>query len=437
MKKMNLFNRTMLLAAALLMTGGLYATTNFYAWDMTTERPLSGSNTQGISCGNLTFEEKDITVELWLNISTENFVNGATVFSSRHNGDHGLSLDVSSDGRLRGFFKNDTNADKLNGRTDNVFPFFFEKNDIADKWVHIAIVFSSTNNISRSYLNGEVYQDLVKNTDPYTPYSIEWLGNIKTDGNNVGGFRLGYWYNNAVNLLYAKIADLRIWSVGRTDEEIKANYNKNLSGTAEDNPGLYLNYRFYTYERGFINDASLEITTNKGWCNPEAGWNTYYTRETLSAFPQNLAVADELLSWNTSEGEWEVSVFKSEDDAQVFTDTVNTNSISLQNIDELEANTAYYAKVRTLNNGFWSGQVTSETFTVTKTITGFAATEKEPAISVSNGLLVIHAENSRILNIHTLTGQLVRRINIVAGKNTVSNLPKGIYLVGKQKIAII
>lgn len=425
MKKMYFFNRMLLLVSAILMTGGLYAQTNSYAWDMSATRPGA---TDGISCGTLGFTETDITIELWLNIPTSNFNNGVTIASTRHDGVKGFSLDVTSDGKLRGFFRND-NGDKLNGRTDFVFPFFFEKADIIDKWVHIAIVFSSTNNIARSYLNGEVYQDLVKTTDPYEPYNIGWIGN------GTGALRLGYWYAASAKF-YGKIADFRIWSVGRTDAEIKANYNKNLTGTSEDNPGLYLNYRFYTYERGFINDANPTVATNKGWCNPEAAWNTYYTRETLSLQPQNLSIADGLLTCDTSTGAWEVNVYKADDNTLAFSDTINTNSLSLNSIEELSEGVTYFAKVRTQNNGFWSGQVTSEPFTVTKISTGVDKIEQQTTVRVSNGSLIINTENSQTVNIYAVSGQLIRRINIVAGENIVSNLPKGIYLVDNQKVVV-
>lgn len=425
MKKFYSFNRILLLALAVLMSCGLYAQTNFYAWNMATVRP---GDTDGIACGVLGFAETDITIELWLNIPTSNFTNGVTIASSRHDGVKGFSLDVSSDGRLRGFFRND-NGDKLNGRTDFVFPFFFEKVDIVDKWVHIAIVFSSTNNIARSYLNGEVYQDLVKSTNPYEPYNIGWIGNA------TGALRLGYWYAGSAKF-YGKIADFRVWSVGRTNEEIKANYNKNLTGTYEENPGLFLNYRFYTYERGFVNDANPTVATNKGWCNPEASWNTYYTRETLSLYPRNLAIAGGSLSWDTSDGAWEVNIYNTENNSLAFSDTINTNSISLNSIEALSDGVTYYAKVRTQNNGFCSGQIISEPFTVIKTSTGVDTIEKQTTLRVTNGSLIINANNPQTIYIYTVSGQLIRSISTLAGENIVSDLSKGIYLVNNQKVVI-
>ena len=431
MKKINLFKRLMLLVSALLVVGGSFATNNFNAWDMSVART---GTSQGIACGNLNFTGKDITIELWLNIPSSNFVNGVTIASTRHNGNNGFSIDVTSDNRLRAFFRND-DGDKLDGRTDFVFPFFFNKEDIVDKWVHIAIVFSSTDNIARSYLNGEVYQDIVKSENPYTPYEIGWIGNIKPDGNNVGGLRLGYWYNESGNF-YGKIADFRIWSVGRTDEEIKANYNKNLTGTYENNPGLYINYRFYTYERGFINDAYPDVAANKGWCNPEGNWNTYYKRETLSTLPQALTIANEALSWTTSAGEWEVTIFKKEDDTKVYADTIATNSITLNTLAELAEGANYYAQVRTLNNNVWSGLATSADFTVDKNGTGLNETTQDEVFSVINGSLLIKTEKPHTLNIYTVAGQLVRSIRLVAGENTINGLAEGFYIANNKKIAI-
>lgn len=125
MKKINFLNRTLLLFAAIVLmsVSSLYAQTNFYGWDMSATRPGA---TDGISCGALGFTEKDITIELWLNIPEANFLSGVTIASTRLADNAGFSLDVSTDGRLRGFFLN-TSGDKLPGRTDGVFPFFFQQ----------------------------------------------------------------------------------------------------------------------------------------------------------------------------------------------------------------------------------------------------------------------------------------------------------------------
>lgn len=398
---------------------------DFYACDMSAARP---GDQDGISCGNIEFTGKDITIELWLNIESANFTSEAMIASTRINGNKGFSLDVTKDAtQLRGFFRND-NGDKLNGRTDYVFPFFFAKADVVDKWVHIAIVFSSTNNIARSYLNGEIYEDLVKSTEPYEPYNIGWIGNENFS------MRLGYWYA-ATAKLYAQMADFRIWSVGRTDEQIKENYNKNLVGDNLSNYGLYLNYKFDNYERNFVNNANPTVATNSGWYNPATDWNTYYTQETLSAYPRNLAIAEGVMSWDATDGEFEVVVFN-EEDTQVASTSVDVNSISLSTISGLSENTNYYAKVRTLNNGFYSGWVTSDNFTVTKTATGIDMLGNTFTVVSKANELIINSDSPRTMNLRAIDGRTVRVVNVSEGETVVSGLSAGIYLLDNQKVVI-
>lgn len=427
MKKINLsFWMTMLLST-FFWTGGLFAATNFYSWNLLTERPLSGVNTQGISCGTVGFTDKNITIELWLNIPEEKATAGAVIASTRHDGSKGFSIDLAanpSNGNsvdVRAFFKN-TSVAAGDGK-DKIFTLFLPRENFVGKWGHLAFVLSSANNEICSYVNGELYEKI-------DGVDVDWLGN------HTGALRLGYWYDKVVNLFYGKIADFRIWSVARTAEEIKANYNKNLEGTYVENPGLYINYRFYTYERGFVNDANPTVTTNKGWCSPDAAWNTYYTRETLAAFPQNLAVANETLSWDTGTEKWEVSLFKSDDDSQVAVDTLTQNFLNLKEVPGLDIGTLYYAKVRTFNNGVWSGQVASSSFSVTSHTSGLQKLERKANLLVRNGSLIIETEFPQSVNIYTLAGKLLRRVDVLAGKNTISGLPKGLYFAGNQKFVI-
>ncbi|MDR2626923.1 MAG: LamG domain-containing protein [Dysgonamonadaceae bacterium] len=355
MKKMNLFKRTTLLVVALAMVGGLCATTNFYAWEF-----KNGHN--GIAAGELQFTDHSISIEFWINMTAASVATAGSNIFETWGDPYGFLIAIreeASGNKVRFLAKSNDGETASNSTS---YAFLPPADSYTDKWAHLAFVVSESEQKAYCYLNGELYGT--------ANAPLGYYGNYRKSDNakrtlNIAG---AYW-NSAK--FYGKLADIRIWSVARTAEEIKVNYNKNLTGTYADNPGLYLNYRFSSYERGFNNEANPAVSTNKAWCNPEGNWNTYYTRETLSAFPQNLAVANEILSWDTGEGEWEVSVFKSEDDANVFTGTVSTNSIPLQTIDELEGNTDYYAKVRTLNNGVWSGQVTSGVFTVTKQPPGF------------------------------------------------------------------
>jgi len=417
MKKMNFINRMVLLVSALLITSGTYAQKDFNTW-------VFKSGSAGIAAGRLAFVSKSITVEFWINAPAAAIATNSEIMESWHN-PNGIRINMNAhDGgyALRLFAKDNTVSPEPQAAS-----IIIPTEHYLDKWAHIAYVISSDDEKAYAYVNGEYFAEV--------PMVGGYYGNYRSDGTSTRAFSIAtaFWGTPVFN---GKLADIRIWSVARTAEEIKANYNKNLIGTYEDNPGLYLNYRFYTYERGFINDANPDVAANKGWCNPEAGWNNYYSRETLSAYPRNLAIADETLSWDTSDGEWEVTIFKSEDNNQVATETVSTSSILLNSIGVLEENTNYYAKVRTLNNGVWSGQVTSEAFTITKGITGINEIEKETTLYVRDGSVIVKAENAQTLSIYSISGQLVRSVSLGAGENVISGLAKGFYMANSHKIVI-
>lgn len=420
MKKMYSFNRMLLLFAAIVSMSvfNLHAQTDFKAWEFKTGH-------SGISGGNLTFTNHSITIEFWMNMSqaTASTAN-SNVFESFLD-PNGVNICIRANGTggpldLR-FFVKDTQA------TPQAVYFYVPSATYTEKWTHFAFVVSEADQKAYLYVNGELLSEKAAPGGYY--------GNYKADGTTTRGFNIGgaFWSSPK---FYGKMADVRVWSVARTAEEVKANYNKNLEGTNAVNTGLYLNYRFNSFERGVINDANPDNTTNKGWCNPSTDWNTFYGTETLSAYPRNLAIAEGSLSWDTSTGAWEVNVYKADDNTLAFSDTINTNSLSLNSIEELSEGVTYFAKVRTQNNGFWSGQVTSEPFTVTKTSTGIDKIEQQTTVRVSNGSLIINTENSQTVNIYAVSGQLIRRINIVAGENIVSDLSKGVYLVSNQKVVV-
>mgnify|MGYP001017613393 CR=1 FL=1 len=412
MKKLNFLSRTLLLitAVTLMSISNLYANEDFKAFDFKT-----GHN--GMWADNLTFTDHSITIEFWMNMSqTTATTEGSNVFESFHD-PNGIIINIrnNADSLELRFFVKDRQA------TPQAVFFYVPSATYTEKWTHFAFVVSESDEKSYLYINGELFGE--KNVVG------GYYGNYREDGVSTRSFNIGGAFWGSAKF-YGKLADVRVWSVARTAEEVKANFNKHLDAVPV---GLYINYKFNSFERGQVNFAG---ENNKGWCNPEASWHTYYGTETLSAYPRNLAITDGSLSWDTSAGEWEVSVFKSSDDANVFTDTITTNSVSVNEIAELVNNTNYYAKVRTLNNGVWSGQVTSEVFTVSKVSTGFDKIENQTKLRVNNGVLIINAEHPQTLNIYAVNGQLIRSVNVVAGENTVSNLSKGLYLVNNQKIVI-
>ena len=421
MKNVNFLNRMLLsfAAVALMSIFNLHAQTDFKAWELKTGH-------SGIAGGNLTFTGHSITMEFWMNMTQATATTvSSNVFESFLDPD-GINICIRANSannsalELR-FFVKDAQA------TPQAVYFYVPSATYTDKWTHFAFVVSETEGKAFLYVNGE----LLGQTAAVGGY----YGNYKADGTTTRALNIGgaFWSSPK---FYGKFADIRVWSVARTAEEIKANYNKNLEGTFANNTGLYLNYRFYTFERGVLNDANPDVTTNKGWCNPSTAWDTYYATETLSAYPRNLAITEGSLSWDTSAGAWEVNVYKADDNTLAYTDTIATNSVTLNTITELAESTNYYAKVRTRNNGFWSGAVTSGSFTVTRTTTGLDVVGQTMIFRTVDGALVVSAEKAQILNIYSINGQLVRNVNIVTGDNYVNDLSKGVYLINNKKFII-
>lgn len=414
------------MVTALLMANGLFAQTNFNAWEF-----KAGSNGLGTD-GGLDFVSNSITMEFWINMAETGLVKSATIMESF--GDpHGIYVCVRENSNnanaleLRLFVKDNTDP------TPQGVTFFVPTSYYIGKWAHVAFVVSKDTEKGYLYVNGEPFGEPV-------PAKGGYYGNYRKSDNAKRNFNLGGMFWSATNpaLVDTKLADVRIWSVARTAEEIKANYNVNLTGTSVENPGLFLNYRFGAKTRPFQNDANAEgSTVNRLWANPNVGnWAELHELETLSAYPQNLAIADETLSWATSAGEWEVSIFKKTDDTKVFADTIATNSIVLNMIDELAVGVEYYAKVRTLNNGVFSGLVTSADFTVEKKGTSIDEAVQDVAFSVIDGNLIVKAEKAQTLNIYTVAGQLVRSVSLVEGENTISGLAKGFYIANNNKVII-
>lgn len=418
MKKVNILNRALLIIAAIVLTNvsSLHANVDFKAWEFKTGQT-------GIAGGKLSFTGHSLTVEFWLNMSstaaaTEN-MNVIETFGDPY----GINFCIR---------KNSANSNALelrlfakdNQATPGIVYFYIPADKYTDKWAHIAYVISEETQKGYLYVNGA----LLGETNAIGGY----YGNYKLDGVTSRTFNVGGAFYTSPKFL-GKMADLRVWSVARTAQEIKDNYNKHLEGTPA---GLFINYTFSIYERGLVNDANPTVTANKGWCNPELSWNTYYGTENLSVYPRNMALTEGTLSWDTSAGEWEVAVFKADDNTNVYGDTIATNSILLKDIAELADGVSYYAKVRTQNNNFCSGWVTTESFSISKQTTIIDVISKGLFMTVKNGDLVINSEENRKVDIYALSGQLVRNVNLHVGDNFVKDLSKGLYIIENNKVVI-
>ncbi|MCE5332193.1 MAG: T9SS type A sorting domain-containing protein [Bacteroidales bacterium] len=346
MKKASFPSRMLLicLVVFLINTFDLYANEDFKGWEFKTGHT-------GMACGNLTFTDHSLTIEFWINMNQLAATTESTNVIETFGDPYGFIINIR---------KNSVNNNALELRlfakdrqaTPGTVYFFIPADKYTDRWAHIAFVISEADQKAYAYVNGVLYGT----TNAVGGY----YGNYKSDGTTTRALNVGGAFWSSPKFI-GKLADLRIWSVARSAQQIKDNYNKHIEGSVT---GLFINYKFLTYERGIINDANPLVTTNKGWCNPSTNWSTYYATESLSVYARNLSLSNGLLQWNTSAGAWEVAVFKVDDNTNVFTDTIATNSISLRDIAELGVGLSYYTKVRTQNNGFYSNWVTTENFSI-------------------------------------------------------------------------
>ncbi|MCD7714162.1 MAG: hypothetical protein LUI08_04460 [Prevotella sp.] len=71
-----------------------------------------------------------------------------------------------------------------------------------------------------------------------------------------------------------------------------------------------------------------------------------------------------------------------------------------------------------------------------ETTTAVETIDCPAGISVENGSIIYNARTPAVLNIYTVSGSLARRINAHEGRNIISALPKGIYIVDGKKVAV-
>ena len=108
-----------------------------------------------------------------------------------------------------------------------------------NQWVHLAAV--SGPGGMKLYLNG----DTDRSEDPY-PGSISAIGN--NDHNYLGR---SVWEENA--FLRGDMDEVRVWKVARTEEQIRANMSRNLSGQEDGLIGLW---NFDNVTNGVVKDLS-------------------------------------------------------------------------------------------------------------------------------------------------------------------------------------
>lgn len=268
MKKFDFLVQSFLLTVTLVLLSVMsYASDDFCAWELKT-----GHN--GITGTPLTFTEKSMTLELWLNMAEgKNETEKMTILGTMDSNNRGVLLSLR---------KNAENNNALEIRFFAVNPqkanilFFIPVSEFTGKWGHLAFVVSEAENKAYAYVNGNLYSA--------TTATGGWIGN-----SNIA-LAIGSWYSDPK--LYGKIADVRVWKTARTADEIKTNFRKHIE---ENNPDLVVNYQFTSYQREISNVAG---SSNHAVCNPELNWNLYHGHEILAQKPTDISINQYTVTWS-------------------------------------------------------------------------------------------------------------------------------------------
>ncbi len=389
------------LVTALVVVNTLYvnaANGDFGAWEL-----KNGHG--GMSCGIVDFTEKSITIEFWMNLSAADVEKIAILGTSGT--DAGFLVSVR---------QNSANANALELRLfakdtqKNTAHFYIPREYFVGKWVHIAYVISAEEEKAYAYVNGGYYGE--KNA----------FGGYY--GNSTTALGIGQWLSDPKP--YGKLADIRIWKIARSGDEIAENYNKPLNGSEN---GLYAYYNFNDFAQ--IVPNVVNPGTNNGSLAPSATWSDVHGYEVLSAIPTNLSLAGNTFTWSGTAESFELEIIEDGSGDVVKTDVTTGNSYSLADLG-LDGNKEYYAKVRAKNTLFYSGWATTAS-----NISGV----ENPNISKlslrsSNNSINVNSDVARTLNVFYMDGRLVRTFDLSVGENIINNMSKGIYLIDKQKVVV-
>jgi len=183
---------------------------------------------------NLDALTSTITIEAWYNVSTKNYYN--TILSKGPSNFFFQAMGYSS--QNPSFFLLDMDFDYQNA-INYYGRLVMTKTTLPDKWHHIAFTYDVQTGIVKVYYNG----DLLHSTTASKP--------IKP---GTGPLRIGARvYDEYPEYFCGMLDEVRIWSVVRTDDQIKANYKKQLTG---NETGLSAYYDFNSALNGVILDKS-------------------------------------------------------------------------------------------------------------------------------------------------------------------------------------
>ncbi|MCM3761888.1 S-layer homology domain-containing protein [Alkalihalobacillus oceani] len=211
-------------------------------------------------------EESPRTVEAWVNVPEDTPASQrvGVILGNYWVGSYSdipeFSFEVYSNGTPRIYWK---------GIKDNILDYRANGVNInRGDWVHVAIVLDEENNRGITYINGVRVHDAVLRTNA----NMQKL--LPSKAGALAGLKIGsdYRYEDDGTPTMAfggEIADVRVWSTVRTEEEIKNNYNTFLT---ENETGLIGNWKLdemvadvYPDNSAQQNDAYLYDDVAHNW----------------------------------------------------------------------------------------------------------------------------------------------------------------------------
>ncbi len=345
------------------------------------------SSAAGMNALETTIGSTQITIETWLYID-----ENVGFFASNMHNDKGFILGFD------GWFKF-----QLDGNAIWIDPTAWK-----GQWTHIACVADGSH--LTVYANGEQ----VGTQENPAGYNTEADGKPLYLG-------LAPWGNPCA----CKMADFRLWSVARTADEIKDNYQKQIDPSTA---GLIKNFNFAEGSGDHtVNLADPE--GNQAWCMGTI--DTDYSWEMIASTPSNLRIENKTensfsLLWDGTEGNtWSVELL----DGDQVIDTKSDLTVMRADFTDLEKKNF---NVRVKAHAFMETEF-SEAITVDlSSSSSIHGVIKNISIARQNGLLQIDGTNAGDhISIYNGQGALYRQIT-ADNETTVirtDEIPHGIYFV--------
>lgn len=155
-----------------------------------------------------------------------------------------------------------TNGISVYEHRDAYMPALLTYEGDFSKLTHVAVVYN--NKTPSLYINGQFVKKGL--TSPTTPYL-----SLKVGGSSYGFFK-------------GDLKDFRVWTTARTEQEIRDNMNKELTGTET---GLYLNWKLDPYTTVNAWDTSSNAKHAKGYHFAEQVTHSYGSNVTETSLTAN------------------------------------------------------------------------------------------------------------------------------------------------------